>query len=58
VLLSEGSKLEIDRDYSLIVFIWLSIRKCSLLIQLGVSETREVLGEVFLIALLTGDLGG
>jgi len=47
-----------DRDYSLIVFIWLSIRKCSLLIQLGVSETRDVLGEVVLIALLTGDLGG
>jgi hypothetical protein len=47
-----------DKDYSLIVFIWLSMMKCSLLIQLGVSETREVLGEVVLIALLTGDLEG
>ena len=58
MLLSEGSKFEMDRDYSLIVFIWVSIMKCSLLIQLGVSDTRDVLGEVVLIALLTGDLGG
>ena len=46
--------------YSFRLFIWsicLSIIKCSRLIQLGASATKPVLGELALIARLTGDLG-